>query len=187
MTEKEPIQAVAPQQQDQQEPQQQQSTFSNLFSTALKFMVIWLAFSWITSKSRNPTVDLTSSNNQQRQTNSKAELTPIWSLGQILDLAVYTSETPYFDSFNDESAVIWKESGIRYGDFDDQRVKDITLEINENIQNNGSLFAHIFLHHQGSSPNPQDISYNVEKSIYICKCEYQTSLHSLDIYLYSAD
>jgi hypothetical protein len=42
---------------------------------------------------------------------------------------VYLSEDEEFESFSDESKLVWKETGIAYGDLKDNRVKDMQVDV----------------------------------------------------------
>ena len=55
---------------------------------------------------------------------------PLWSqTGFLTDLYVYVSEEPIFNSFSDESQLVWKESSIIYGNLNDVRTKDVEIPI----------------------------------------------------------
>ena len=56
----------------------------------------------------------------------------------------------------------WKLEDVEYGDWTGGASADgvfhlsTTVPISERVQNNGSLFAHVFFVHAGNSPNPHD-------------------------------
>lgn len=68
---------------------------------------------------------------------------PLWSAGQRFDLYVYTSEEPHFDDFDDKNALIWRQKDIVF-DWDANRAENLTLPCPETLQNNGTLYAHVY-------------------------------------------
>lgn len=93
---------------------------------------------------------------------------------------VYLSESEKFSQFNDPSALFWLEEELIYGDWTAGENSDGMLThtasialsevrlsashfmfvayifIQQNVQNNGSIFLHVFYVKAGDSPNPQD-------------------------------
>ncbi|KAJ3232560.1 hypothetical protein HDU78_006990 [Chytriomyces hyalinus] len=95
---------------------------------------------------------------------------PLWrDTGALLDLHVYFSQEDEFDSFGDVSKLIWKQSNIAFGDTKDMRYEEMTLDLNPDVQKNGSLYAHMYLTYSGHSPNPVAKSYVEDKTLYTKK------------------
>ncbi|KAI9193337.1 cleft lip and palate transmembrane protein 1-domain-containing protein [Polychytrium aggregatum] len=92
---------------------------------------------------------------------------PGWPETAKTNLWVYISEDEYFADFTDESKLVWTETNIKfYKDYTDQRIKNIVVPFSENVQNNGSLYAHIYLTLDDASPNPRAKSFHPDKGIY---------------------
>ena len=56
----------------------------------------------------------------------------------------------------------WKIEDVEYGDWTGGAESDgvfhtsLSIPLSKRVQNNGSLFAHVFFVHAGNSPNPND-------------------------------
>ena len=74
-----------------------------------------------------------------------------------LDLLVVVSSSPRFTSFNDSSALIWKQEAMEYATFAD-REHTVQVPISKSMLNNGSLFAHVYVSKVGYSPDPKALS-----------------------------
>ncbi|PNF19201.1 Cleft lip and palate transmembrane protein 1 [Cryptotermes secundus] len=80
--------------------------------------------------------------------------------GTVMDLYVYISESEKFNDFSNPEALIWSEKGIIYGDWssgsnsDGTRVRDVEIKTSEAVQNNGSLYLHVYVTRRGKSPDP---------------------------------
>ncbi|XP_059156203.1 putative lipid scramblase CLPTM1 [Physella acuta] len=81
-----------------------------------------------------------------------------------MDMYVYISEQEIFTDFKNEKALFWLEKGLVYGDWTEGANEDGTfemfgqVEISQNVQNNGSLYIHVFFVKEGMSPDPNDRS-----------------------------
>ncbi|RUS71909.1 hypothetical protein EGW08_020322 [Elysia chlorotica] len=79
-----------------------------------------------------------------------------------LDMYVYVSEQEEFSDFKNEASLFWMESGLVYGDWvsgpneDGTFTKSGQIEASEAVQNNGSLFIHVYFVREGKSPDPAD-------------------------------
>ncbi|XP_021917519.1 cleft lip and palate transmembrane protein 1 homolog [Zootermopsis nevadensis] len=84
----------------------------------------------------------------------------IFKNGTVMDLYVYLSESEKFNNFSDPEALIWSEKGIVYGDWnsgsnnDGTRVQNIEFKVSEAVQNNGSIYLHVYFTRRGKSPDP---------------------------------
>ncbi|EPT03616.1 hypothetical protein FOMPIDRAFT_1141780 [Fomitopsis schrenkii] len=54
---------------------------------------------------------------------------------------------------------VWEN--ITYGDFHESRTVDLVLDVPSNVQNNGSLWADIFLVKDGASPDPSKPNFDI--------------------------
>ncbi|XP_005100873.1 cleft lip and palate transmembrane protein 1 homolog isoform X2 [Aplysia californica] len=79
-----------------------------------------------------------------------------------MDMYVYVSEQEEFTDFKNEKALFWFEQGLIYGDWtsgdnnDGSFEKSGKIEASETVQNNGSLFIHVYFVKEGKSPDPTD-------------------------------
>ncbi|KNC96940.1 uncharacterized protein SPPG_07763 [Spizellomyces punctatus DAOM BR117] len=94
-------------------------------------------------------------------------LLPLWEYGRSTDLHVFLAENEYLSSL-EQANLIWKESNIVYGDWEERR-KDLQIDAPESVQNNGSLYAHIFLTVSGHSPDRKDQTFDEESTLYYRK------------------
>ncbi|KAH9488729.1 Cleft lip and palate transmembrane protein 1 like protein [Bulinus truncatus] len=106
-----------------------------------------------------------------------------------MDMYVYVSEQEEFTDFKNEKALFWLERGLVYGDWtggvnnDGSFETTGTIDASESVQNNGSLYIHVFFVKEGMSPDPSDQpienlfkKYTAHKSkkrkIFIIICRY---------------
>merc|ERR1719369_1432680 len=73
---------------------------------------------------------------------------------------VYISEEQQFGDFHIPDALIWKQEGLIYGNWNQGPNQDSIFEfsteisVSEKVQNNGSLYIHTFIVREGKSPDP---------------------------------
>ncbi|TPX34032.1 hypothetical protein SmJEL517_g03174 [Synchytrium microbalum] len=91
--------------------------------------------------------------------------TPAWGHGINLDLYVYLSESEEHPSFSDEKSLIWFQPNILFGNTSEYRRLDTFYTPSEDVKNNGSLYAHMYLTPHGASPNPAAKSYDAEHTL----------------------
>ncbi|RKO92493.1 cleft lip and palate transmembrane protein 1-domain-containing protein [Blyttiomyces helicus] len=92
----------------------------------------------------------------------------LWSLNTRTDLSVYIGESITFDQDDpDANKLVWSETGIALGDQADVREKELVIPCSENVQNNGSLYAHIFLTKEGASHDPLSDTFNRDSTFYL--------------------
>jgi hypothetical protein len=89
----------------------------------------------------------------------------IYRGGELLDLKVYITETEQFDRFspNARDFLVWNDKLILSGDDSNARYKDIVITPSENVQNNGSLWAHIYFLPSSKSLPPITTSHMLTK------------------------
>ncbi|CDO71393.1 hypothetical protein BN946_scf184908.g151 [Trametes cinnabarina] len=96
---------------------------------------------------------------------------PAWPLGIPLAMHVHLSTSPTGDVFSgkwtagyrkDQDAelpsLVW--NNITFGDWNEKRVADFTVNIPPSVQNNGTLWADVFLVRDGASPDPSDAKFD---------------------------
>ncbi|BFZ07705.1 hypothetical protein BsWGS_10743 [Bradybaena similaris] len=80
----------------------------------------------------------------------------------IMDMYVYISEQEEFTDFKNEDALFWMKPGLVYGEWTDGPNADGSFEksgvisASEAVQNNGSLYIHVYFVKEGKSPDPTD-------------------------------
>ncbi|KAG0748789.1 hypothetical protein G6F57_005807 [Rhizopus arrhizus] len=70
-------------------------------------------------------------------------IAPLWQTGIPLDVSIYVSQDEYFNDYNKQPDV--KSFGIQYGEWFEGKKYDINIPATESIQNNGTVYAHIFV------------------------------------------
>lgn len=81
--------------------------------------------------------------------------------GTLLDMYCYISEKEFLRNIGDNE-LIWKHTGITYGDWYEGPDGDGTFTYSTNItpsnsvRNNGSLYLHVYVVPSGKSPDPND-------------------------------
>ncbi|KAH9849977.1 cleft lip and palate transmembrane 1 [Lenzites betulinus] len=96
---------------------------------------------------------------------------PVWPLGIPLAMHVHLSTSPTGDVFSgkwtggyrkDQDAelpsLVW--NNITFGDWNERRAADFTVNLPPSVQNNGSLWADVFLVRDGASPDPSDAKFD---------------------------
>ncbi|CAG8433031.1 8582_t:CDS:10 [Diversispora eburnea] len=86
---------------------------------------------------------------------------PSWKTGSNME--------EHFTRFDDNSALIWYAPNIKLGSWDDERESELEIETSLNVQNNGSLYAHMYLSLDKASPNPYDPRYRDDMVVYTRK------------------
>ena len=88
----------------------------------------------------------------------------LFTKGLNFDLYVYLKESEQFSGY--DSDLFWLEEDLVYGDWtsglngDGSFEKRSTLQISDNVINNGTLFMHAFIVKSGLSPNPSADNYD---------------------------
>lgn len=68
---------------------------------------------------------------------------------------------------------VWKD--ISYGDWNLDLSKELEINIPPSVQNNGSLWAEIFLSNGHASPDPKDKTYDVSSVVHVRKREQNST------------
>ncbi|TBU49004.1 cleft lip and palate transmembrane 1 [Dichomitus squalens] len=96
---------------------------------------------------------------------------PGWPLGLPLAVHVHLSTSPTGDVFSnkwtsghrkdrdaDLPSLVW--NNVTLGDWNEKRVAEFNVSLPETVQNNGSLWADVFLVRDGASPDPSDAKFD---------------------------
>ncbi|XP_050521080.1 putative lipid scramblase CLPTM1 [Daktulosphaira vitifoliae] len=123
----------------------QQGRFNMFFSVVKTLIVRSLIIYFITSMFKKPSTT---------PTNGVAPIDTIpnanfFEDGAQFDMYVYLSEEKFLQSFNDKD-LIWKKTNLLYGDWNSGPNNDGTYTLqtsfipSENLQNNGSIYLHVY-------------------------------------------
>ncbi|KAJ3143927.1 hypothetical protein HK101_002945 [Irineochytrium annulatum] len=154
-----------------------QGGIMSFLQTISRVAIMWWIFNYFMGSGNKPTEPPKPSLNTDtgkmefvKPEKAPASYQPLWStLGASTDLYVYVSEDEDFSSFGDVSRLVWKETGINFGDKKDVRTKEATWDLSKEVQHNGSLYAHVYLTPRGRSPNPLAKTYLEEGTLYTKK------------------
>ncbi|KAI8059270.1 cleft lip and palate transmembrane protein 1-domain-containing protein [Gongronella butleri] len=95
-----------------------------------------------------------------------SQVDPLWPSGIAMDLCVYASEQPFFVDYR--ARPTWCTENIIYGgNVDDHRQFQVDLPVSKALQNNGTLYAHVFLTQHGSPIDPKASGFEPAKVMYI--------------------
>ncbi|GLH01413.1 Uncharacterized protein GBIM_07572 [Gryllus bimaculatus] len=180
-----------PNQIDQQRQQYQPTKLESFFAITKTLLIRALVIYFITSFFRRPSTSPETSTAANFA--SKSPAFNIFENGTVMDLYVYVSELPKFRDFNNPDALIWTQKGLVYGDWtggpngDGTIVHNTQIKTSEALQNNGSLYLHVYITRQGRSPNPEagkghyiasQVAYNKRMLNKFKKLKYTTT-HNL--------
>lgn len=91
---------------------------------------------------------------------------PLWPSNTSLDINMYISPSvamPALRSMPADSLVI-EEKGFRFGDYKDKRDINLVIDVPKAVQENGTLWAHLYIAHSGSILDPTQPGYDVSKA-----------------------
>ncbi|CAG0880629.1 unnamed protein product [Darwinula stevensoni] len=151
-----PAPAAAPAADGNAEQQQQGFTFSGVVK-GLLIRAVFIYF--ITSFFRRPQPQQVTPDG-----NAPKPAVNIFSNGTAMDMYVFLSENIDFEDFNNSQALLWLQEDLVYGDWtggpsgDGTFTRSFQIEASMNVQNNGSLFLHLFIVPSGQSPDPKQSS-----------------------------
>ncbi|KAJ3104293.1 hypothetical protein HDU97_009369 [Phlyctochytrium planicorne] len=150
------------------QPQQQQGGIMAIVQSILRMVMIYWAITYFmgTGKKPNSPPVIDEETGDYKPVAKVTHLSPLWNQKLLTDLYVYISEEDYFNEFTDVSKLVWKETNLVFGDLADTRTKTITVDMSPEVQNNGTLYAHIYLTERGRSPNPKAKSFEDRLTLY---------------------
>ncbi|KAK8200848.1 hypothetical protein M8818_006165 [Zalaria obscura] len=94
------------------------------------------------------------------------EIHPMWPSNVSLDVAMYVSPylvMPAFKSMPSDS-LVFEEKEFGFGSWKDTRDIYTTISVPEAVQNNGTLWAHLYIAQSGSALDPTSPGYDVTKA-----------------------
>lgn len=156
-----------PDQQTSEPQQQQQQAFS--WAGVIKGIVIRaLIIYFITSFFRRPQT----STDKSLSSSPSAASSNIFSNGTVMDMYIYVSEDENQPIFNDSEQLVWLEKGLVYGDWnggsngDGTSTHETTIVASSKLQNNGSLWLHVYIVKSGRSPDPSEKTHSRIYTVY---------------------
>ncbi|KAF8979482.1 hypothetical protein BGZ46_005382 [Entomortierella lignicola] len=165
--------------QQQEEKQTLTQTMMQMVGRALLVYIILNLFNGgFGGKSKTPEVPspppiVTGSNGIIQQSNSyisePAKLYPLWQPKTKADLFVYISEDYNFTDFNNQNSLVWKSNDIELGDWNEDRVVDLSITPSKHVQNNGTLYAHIYFAKQPANIQPKSKDFSPDNRVYVRK------------------
>uniref|UniRef100_A0A8B9HEM0 CLPTM1 regulator of GABA type A receptor forward trafficking n=1 Tax=Astyanax mexicanus TaxID=7994 RepID=A0A8B9HEM0_ASTMX len=139
----------------QQQPQQQQPNAWQVIKGVLfRIFIIWAISSWFRRGPSTP----------DPNTPAGAPRVPSRNLfpkDTLMDLYVYISENEVFSDFNNTEALFWFQRDLVYGDWTTGEGGDgcyehyQELDTPESVQQNGSLYIHVYFTKSGFHPDPK--------------------------------
>ncbi|KAF7294328.1 hypothetical protein HMN09_01161900 [Mycena chlorophos] len=107
----------------------------------------------------------------------QAHLSNHWSVGQTVDMYVYFTTTPlkadefssrWMSAYSALPNFVW--DNITFGDYSDTRVVDLNIAFPPSVRNNnGSLWADVYLAKNGANPNPSHPKFSADDVHHIRK------------------
>ncbi|KAL8159138.1 hypothetical protein V2J09_000675 [Rumex salicifolius] len=90
------------------------------------------------------------------------QMSNLFQKGEQLDMWLYLSEQEKFHDFGNEKSLVWQETNIPYAVWVPGSTRTLSLKYHptEALQNNGSLYAHVYFARSGYSPDPSDPEYD---------------------------
>lgn len=150
------------------EGQQQPAPQEPIWKTMLyRLMTFWVISQVIKSFSGKKAVPV-DPNNPSTVAVNNAITTNLFRTGDMLDLYLYYSESEYFDKYNNNKFLLWHEHSVEFGNWYDGEFKDgsrkISGQINAstNVQNNGSVYFHVFFVKHGFPHDPNSKYYEAD-------------------------
>ncbi|KAA1466458.1 cleft lip and palate associated transmembrane protein [Dentipellis sp. KUC8613] len=168
----------APRPAAQRQPQQEESTFRKFIGVAQQVLLVYaltqVASRFFASKTAQtpppvPVTPGTTTPSEQHEINPfllpPQQAISAWSTGVPVALHVYLSTDPYgrvFDnsSIRDASLPHFEWSNITFGDWNEARTTELSVNIPDSVQHNGSLWADIFLTKNNASPDDSSPDYD---------------------------
>ncbi|WAR19171.1 CLPT1-like protein [Mya arenaria] len=148
--------------QEAQQPAQQQGFFGIVKGLVIRMAIIYMISSFFRRGSTPTTPPADGSNpSAGASTGGYVYTTNQFEKGTFLDMYVYITELEKMNNFSEDS-LFWAKKGLMYGDWEAGPNGDGTFEYSGKIpasptvQNNGSLYLHVYVVKEGNSPDPKN-------------------------------
>ena len=168
--------AAAAQNNDQNGQQQQQSGWAMFKSFATRMMIMYFVMSFFRGGSQNNTTQQGKIGPDGKEV--AVPLRPgqnIFPKGVPMSVFVYINDLETLPLNFESSDPDWKLEELEYGDWYAGPNKDSTYSMEfaypvpASVQNNGTIYLHVYLTKEGASHNPQSKDYDKSKVIYRSK------------------
>lgn len=132
--------------------QEQNSFFSIAKGIVVRLLIFYMITSFFRGRSSVPNTNSTTPNAPYKASSN------LFPNGTKFDLYVYLSEKENVPNFANE--LIWKQTGLIYGDWyggpngDSNYEFNTTFKPSTTLQNNGSIFLHVYVVKESTSPDP---------------------------------
>ncbi|KAL4237426.1 Cleft lip and palate transmembrane protein 1 like protein [Mactra antiquata] len=142
--------------QPQQQQQAQQGFFGILKGLLIRMAVIYMISSFF-RRGNTPTTPATTDGSKPPE--AYAYTTNQFEKGAFMDMYVYIHESMEMKDFSDKY-LFWSKKGLKYGDWESGPQGDGThifsgsIPATPTVQNNGSIYLHVYIVKEGNSPNP---------------------------------
>ncbi|KAI9375870.1 cleft lip and palate transmembrane protein 1-domain-containing protein [Aspergillus egyptiacus] len=95
-------------------------------------------------------------------------VSPIWPADSALDISVYVSPSIVLPSLKSlpSSSLVLEEKKFVLGNFSDVRDVETTIQVPKEVQNNGTLWAHILLGLSGHQLDPTAQDYSTDTAVH---------------------
>ncbi|KAI7828597.1 cleft lip and palate associated transmembrane protein [Gamsiella multidivaricata] len=97
------------------------------------------------------------------------KLYPLWAPKTKADMFVYLSEEHDFKDFDNKDNLVWRSNDIELGDWSEDRVVDLSIVPSKHVQNNGTLYAHIYFAKQPAILDPTSAGFSADNRVYTRK------------------
>ncbi|KAJ1519561.1 hypothetical protein ONE63_004839 [Megalurothrips usitatus] len=147
------------QQQDARQPTGMESFMAITKSLIIRALVIYFITSFFrrpqpTAPSTDPVTGV--------QTKASLPAFNLFENGTAMDLYVFISESKKFADFENHEALIWRKNNLIYGDWysgpngDGTFILKSQIRTSDAVQNNGSIYLHVYCMKHGKSPKQQE-------------------------------
>ncbi|XP_076464340.1 putative lipid scramblase CLPTM1 [Babylonia areolata] len=160
-------------QEGQDQQPQRPGTWSVIKTLVIRMLFIYFIASMFRRSPTTPANDTSGSGSSGVRPSAN-----LFDKGTVMDLYVYLSEDEDFKDFKNEDALFWVQKGLVYGDWehgpngDGSFEKSGQIEASESMQNNGSMYLHVYFVKEGKSPDPADKAkklYSKKNTVYRSK------------------
>ncbi|KAF9962920.1 hypothetical protein BGZ70_007792 [Mortierella alpina] len=169
--------------QQQQEPQTLRQTIMQMLTRAMMAYAVITLFNTFAGKNRAPqapghdaiVATHTGPDGVQEIVTGGAtgpqpdKLFPLWRPQTKADMFVYISEEQDFQDFGNLNSLVWRTNDIELGDWNEDRVVDLSIVPSKHVQNNGTLYAHIYFAKQPAVLDPTVKGFSVDNRVYTRK------------------
>ena len=167
----------APGAENAQNGQQQQTGWAMFKSFAIRMMIMYFVMSFFRGGTNNSNQQeaATTGPDGKAVTFSSRPGSNLFRKGVWMNLAVYINDLETLPSDFEASEPDWMLEDLEYGDWyggvnkDSTYSTEVTFPVPSSVQNNGTIYMHIFLTKDGSSHNPKSADYKKDNVIYRSK------------------